>query len=188
MDANLFHLFCFLLPSFIQVPFVFQTMHDPQCHNHLNHSDHSAHLFCAKVITPNCRHFTGSEKVCGFTSFYHSHLHVLLISRWKPTLQEDIATAETKLGGWLKYLSPVKWVGHNGGQKCEEEPHWGSWPRPSSWVHPGQATWQGWVSKTSKSAAGSIASFYFFLTSEISKSEMCQAEVQVFLGSVQGCF
>lgn len=148
----------FPVTLFGQVPFLFQTMHDPHCHNDPNHTDHSVHLFCAKVITKNCWNFTGSEKVHGFTSFYHGHLHVLLTSRWKPILQEDIATAETRLGGWLKYLHPVKWVGPNRGQKCEE----GSWPRPSSWLHPEQATWQGWVSKKSKTAAGSIASFYFF--------------------------
>lgn len=169
------------------MPFPFQTMHGPHCHNDPNHTDHSVHLFCAKVVTKNCWHFTGSKKVRGFTSFYHSHLHVLLTSRWKPTLWEDIAAADTRLGRWLKYLSPVKWVGHSRGQKSEEEPYLESWPRPSSWLHHEQATWQGWASNTSKSAANGIAPFYF-LTSEISKSEMCQAEVQVFLGSVEGCF
>lgn len=161
-------------------------MHDPHCHNDPNHTDHSAHPFCAshhqKLLT-----FHWQWKVRGIISFYHRHLHGLLTSRWKPTLQEDIATAETRLGRWLKYLSPVKWGGYDRGQKWEGEPYWESWPRPSSWLHHEQATGQGWASNTSKSAASGIA-YLYFLTSGISKSEMCQAEVQVFLGSVQGCF
>ena len=124
------HELVFPVTRFGQVVSPFQTTCRPHHQNNdTNYTDHSVHLTCAKDIIKNYWHFAGSVKVHGFTSFYHSHLHVLLMSRWKPTLQEDIATAESRLGR-LKHLSPIKWMGHNRGQKCELEHYLDSWLRP----------------------------------------------------------
>lgn len=43
------------------------------------------------------------------------------------------------------------------------------------------------VSNISKSASSGIAPFFIFLTTEISKSETCQTEVQIFMRSLEGC-
>lgn len=84
---------------------------DPQCHTDPNHTKHSVHLFCAQVITKYCWHFGGSEKVRGFTSFYHNHLHVLLTSRWKPITSGRYCNCRNQTGdGWNIRLLLNEWV------------------------------------------------------------------------------